>query len=77
MRKQTMHTRHSIHGRWFVLLVLCLGGAGSAAALDHVTLRRDGKQIHVDGRLLVTAQDGGLLLAARSNTPATTRPSSR
>lgn len=60
-----MQNRHSVHGPWFVLLVLCLGCAGSAAALDHVTLRRDGKQIHIDGRLLVTAQDGGLLLAAR------------
>jgi hypothetical protein len=47
------------------LIVLCLGWADSAPALDHVVLRRDGKQIYVDGRLLVTAQDGGLLVEAR------------
>ena len=47
------------------LIVLCFGWADSAAALDQVVLRREGKQIHVDGRLLVTAQDGGLLVLAR------------
>ncbi len=47
------------------LILLCLGWADSAAALDHVVLRRDGKQIHVDGRLVLTAQDGGLLVMAR------------
>jgi hypothetical protein len=48
-----------------LLIALCFGWADSAAALDHVVLRRDGQQIHVDGRLLVTAQDGGLLVLAR------------
>ena len=47
------------------LIVLWFGWADAAAALDHVVLRREGKQIHVDGRLLVTAQDGGLLVLAR------------
>lgn len=51
--------------RLALLSVLCFGWAGPAAALDHVVLKRDGRQIHVDGRLLVTAQDGGLLLLAR------------
>jgi hypothetical protein len=37
----------------------------SATAMDQVTLRRDGKTIDVTGRVLVTAQDGGLLLLAR------------
>ena len=36
-----------------------------AWALDYVTLRRDGKETQVSGRLVVTAQDGGLLLLAR------------
>ena len=47
------------------LILLCIGWADSAAAVDHVVLRRDGKQIHVDGRLVLTAQDGGLLVMAR------------
>lgn len=41
-----------------------IGCAGPAMGLDHVTLRRDGKQIRVSGRLLVEAKDGGLLVLA-------------
>jgi len=33
--------------------------------MDQVTLKRDGKTMEVAGRVLVTAQDGGLLLLAR------------
>ena len=51
--------------RLTLLIVVCLGWAGSVNGLDHVVLRRGGKQVSVDGRLLVTAQDGGLLLLAR------------
>jgi hypothetical protein len=36
-----------------------------ALACDHVTLRRDGQQRELDGKVLVTAQDGGMLLLAR------------
>ena len=36
-----------------------------ALGLDHVTLERDGKQIRVEGRIVVTAKDGGLMLTAR------------
>jgi hypothetical protein len=46
-------------------ILLCIALAAPALALDNVTLRRDGKELHVSGRLLVTAQDGGLLLLAR------------
>ena len=48
-----------------LVVVVCLGCAGSALAVHHVTLRRAGKEIQVTGRLEVTAQDGGLLLMAR------------
>jgi hypothetical protein len=37
----------------------------SAAALETATLRRDGRTIEVPGKLLVEAQDGGLLMLAR------------
>jgi hypothetical protein len=33
--------------------------------LDYVTLKRDGKTMSVEGRLLVEAKDGGLLMLAR------------
>ena len=33
--------------------------------MDQVTLRRDGKTLEATGKVLVTAQDGGLLLLAR------------
>ena len=36
----------------------------SAAALDRVTLRRDDREQQVAGKLLVTAEDGGLLVLA-------------
>jgi hypothetical protein len=49
----------------FVLpAVLVLGDAG-VSAMDHIIFRRDGKEQQVSGRLLVTAQDGGLLLLER------------
>ena len=50
--------------RLVILAVVCLGGACPALAMDHVTLRRGGREIRVEGRLLVTAQDGGLLVLA-------------
>ena len=52
--------------RFIASLLLLLCGCGSAAlAVDHVTLRRDGKTLSVDGQLVLTAQDGGILLLAR------------
>lgn len=39
--------------------------AGPTLALDHVKFRQQGKLVNVSGRVLVTAQDGGLLLMAR------------
>lgn len=39
--------------------------AQSAAALDHVEFRRGDKTMQVSGRLLVEAQDGGLLVQSR------------
>ncbi|HUG66447.1 MAG TPA: DUF1570 domain-containing protein [Pirellulaceae bacterium] len=34
----------------------------TARAIEHVSLERDGKSIHVDGKIVVEAADGGLLL---------------
>ncbi|MCP4308945.1 MAG: DUF1570 domain-containing protein [bacterium] len=51
--------------RLLIAVWLSVWCGGSAVALDRVTLKRDGREIHVDGRLLVTAHDGGLLMLAR------------
>jgi hypothetical protein len=48
-----------------VLPAFCLTVISPASAMDHVTLRRDGKTMEVAGKVLVTAQDGGMLLLAR------------
>ena len=44
---------------------LCLLSAAVATAMDYVTLRRDGRDLQLEGRVEVTAQDGGILLLAR------------
>ncbi len=62
---ETMHSMRTNSRYPLILLALCFGWINSARALDRVTLRRDGKEIRVEGRLLVTAQDGGLLVLAR------------
>jgi len=48
-----------------VLSALFLGWPGLAAAVEQVTLRREGKEIRIAGRLLLTAADGGLLVQTR------------
>jgi hypothetical protein len=62
--------------RWLAssAAVAALAMAGEALALDHVTLRHDSKQLTVDGRVLVSAQDGGLLLLARDGVIWTVQP---
>jgi hypothetical protein len=59
-----MRTRHFNPTVFLALAAVWLGWTGWAAGLDRVTLSRDGKEIQIEGRLLVTAQDGGLLLLA-------------
>src|SRR3972149_1521792 len=46
-----------------IALLFCT--AALASAMDHVAFRREGKETQESGRLLVEAQDGGLLLMAR------------
>jgi uncharacterized protein DUF1570 len=45
-------------------LVLPLIAPSSSAALEHVTFKHEGRELIVDGQLLVKAADGGLLLQA-------------
>ncbi|HEX4129176.1 MAG TPA: DUF1570 domain-containing protein [Pirellulales bacterium] len=46
------------------LLSLVLASAGRLDALDHLLIRRAGSEREVSGRVLETAEDGGLLLIA-------------
>jgi len=43
-------------------------------AVEHVTLRRDDGDLHVEGRVLVTAADGGLLLETPTGALVTIEP---
>jgi hypothetical protein len=47
------------------MMILCLASAGAAAAMDQITLRRDGKLSAVEGRVEITGQDDSILLLAR------------
>jgi hypothetical protein len=59
-----MYRPHVIIRAITILVALaCLTHA--VAAMDRVTVRRDGREIEVEGRVIVTAQDGGILLLAR------------
>lgn len=49
--------------RWIgIAIALITAPATVSSALDHVVLRRDGREQSLAGRVLVTAEDGGLLL---------------
>ena len=49
-----------------IVAVVCLPGA--SYALEHVTLRHDGRELSVSGQLVVTAEDGGLLVLTPDGT---------
>jgi hypothetical protein len=51
--------------RLTLVALLFLQVAAPAAALEHVTFERDGKQQSVSGKTVVRAQDGGILLVGR------------
>jgi hypothetical protein len=56
----------SLISRWLRLAAVVFAMAGaSARAMDHVTMRRDGETLNLDGRVVLVAEDGGLLLLAR------------
>ena len=55
-------------------LAIVFSMSANLAALEHVTLRHDGREQLVSGQLLVTAKDGGLLLLAPDGTLWTVEP---
>lgn len=56
-----------------VVIAIALFG-GEATALDLVTMRRDGRQRQIEGKILVTAQDGGRLVQGRDGILWTVTP---
>jgi hypothetical protein len=51
---------------WIRLTIIAVSMACSpVAAMDHVTLNREGQALAVDGRIVLRAEDGGLLFLAR------------
>jgi hypothetical protein len=48
-----------------LVTALLLSAGGHAVALDQVVTKKDGHESTLEGRVVVTAQDGGLLLLAR------------
>ena len=46
-------------------VLACLAWSPAAHGLDHVVFERDGRQVEIAGQLLVSAEDGGLLVMAR------------
>lgn len=49
-------------------LAVLLSSPGLAGALEHVVLKRDDREIEIQGRLLVTAEDKGMLILAADGT---------
>ena len=50
--------------RLAVLLIALFVWPHAAGAMEHVVLKRDDREIEISGRLLVTAEDGGLMILA-------------
>src|SRR4051794_24011371 len=50
--------------RALLLLLILTASPAALGAVDQVLLRRDGQEKRIAGELLVTAEDGGLLLMA-------------
>jgi hypothetical protein len=50
------------------IAILVVFASSIALAVEHVTVRRDAVETQVSGKLLVTAQDGGLLLLTADGT---------
>jgi hypothetical protein len=51
--------------RLAILTAVCLASAEIAAGMDYLTIRRDGKERQIEGRVVITAVDGGILLQSR------------
>ena len=60
--------------RSLILLTAWLGVCACASGMEQVTLERDGREIRVEGRVVVEAEDGGLMLLGRDGTLWTIPP---
>lgn len=72
-RPRTVCTR-----AWLCYGIACLLVGGlwldPTSAMEHITLSRDGEELHLSGKVLVEAQDGGVLLMDREGMLWTAQP---
>jgi len=60
--------------RLLILIAIWIGLSDSALGVDRIVARRDGTEVYVEGRVLTTAADGGLLLVSRDGVLWTVEP---
>ncbi len=72
-RERTLSARSSISISWLATILIALA-FHPARALEHVTFSHSDNQRQVSGRILVEAQDGGLLLEGRDRIIWTVQP---
>ena len=71
----TQHVhKHNIIYITALCLAACLFACGSGFGLEYVTFEREGEEVRVEGRLVVEAKDGGLMLMARDGVIWTVTP---
>ncbi len=67
-----------LRSRCTILAAVIFGGIflspAKTLAIDQITIERDGVTIHLDGRIIVEAQDGGVLLMDRQGKLWTAQP---
>lgn len=69
------HRKAPISKRWqLAVLMIAACVAAPARALDQVTVRKEGREQKVVGRVLVEAEDGGLLVESSDGTLSTVPP---
>lgn len=57
-----------------LLLCFCVLSLPAAGAMEHVVMRQGDEEVSVSGRLVVTAEDGGMLLLSADGTLWTVEP---
>jgi hypothetical protein len=60
--------------RFGLILFLCIFTAPMARAVEHVVMRQEGDEVSLSGRLVVAAEDGGMLLESADGALVTVEP---
>lgn len=65
MRTDEEQSTVGVAGRIWLVLLIAATFCGTASALDVVVVKRNGNETSLEGRVLVTAKDSGLLVQSR------------